>query len=148
MNILKDRQICEDDWLHLDDNTALAPGNIILSLSHFLSADLHSHNGKIGVRIAPTDDLDCLKDHLNTISLIALDFPAFTDGRGFSQARLLRNLHGFQGQIRAIGNFTSQQVFYLARVGVNAFQMPTNSDLTAALASLDDFSVHYQPSSD
>ncbi|MBC8392295.1 MAG: DUF934 domain-containing protein, partial [Deltaproteobacteria bacterium] len=80
------------------------------------------------------------------IQLIELDFPAFTDGRIFSHAWLLRGRYNYQGEIRATGHFMPDQVFYLSRVGVNAFNLEKTEDLPVALSNLNDFSVNYQKS--
>ena len=80
--------------------------------------------------------------------MIGLDFPVFTDGRLFSVARTLRDQYGYQGEIRAMGGFIRDQIFFLSRVGVNSFEMEEGSDLHGALSALDDFSVNYQVSSD
>jgi uncharacterized protein (DUF934 family) len=80
---------------------------------------------------------------VDDLSLIELNFPVFTDGRLFSQAKLLRSRSGYQGEIRAIGNFMVDQVFYMSKVGINAFDLDESS-ISVALHSLKDFSVSYQ----
>ena len=76
-----------------------------------------------------------------------VNFPVFTDGRGFSYARELRE-RGLRGELRAGGHFIRDQLTYLQRCGFNAFQMADEAELEAALASLADFSEHYQASID
>jgi uncharacterized protein (DUF934 family) len=82
------------------------------------------------------------------IDMIAVDFPKFADGRGFSIAYLLRQRLGFTGELRAHGPLLRDQLYYLKRVGFNAFTLREGQDLHAALASLNDFSVPYQGSVD
>jgi uncharacterized protein (DUF934 family) len=96
------------------------------------------------VRLGSTDSVETIANDLADISLIELNFPAFTDGRLFSTAKLLRTRYSYQGEIRAVGQFMVDQVCYLSKVGVNAFQLDNVAQLPVALATLDDFSVSYQ----
>jgi len=148
MKIIKDKQIIEDSWLHIADDAEIADGNITVSLSRWQqqAPGLTSHKGAIGIRLAPSDTVEDLADALQKISLIALEFPAFTDGRSFTQARLLRSRYGFDGEIRAIGYYMPDQVFYLYRVGVNSFQLETPEQTDVALSAMNDFTVNYQTS--
>ncbi|NND69418.1 MAG: DUF934 domain-containing protein [Halioglobus sp.] len=97
------------------------------------------------VQLEPGDDLSPLLEHLESIDLVAINFPAFTDGRGFTYARELRD-RGYRGEIRAVGHFIRDQLTYLTRVGVNAFEPAGDFDLDEAVASLADFSEFYQAS--
>ena len=97
------------------------------------------------VQLEPGDDLSPLLDHLESIDLVAINFPVFTDGRGFTYARELRD-RGYRGEIRAVGHFIRDQLTYLTRVGVNAFEPAGDLDLDEAVASLADFSEFYQAS--
>lgn len=148
MKIIKHKQILEDSWTHLADSDEISSGDITLSISRWKNEknELKSHSGNIGVRLAPADNVEDITADLQNISLIALDFPAFTDGRSFSQARLLRSRYGFTGEIRAIGGFITDQVFYLHRVGVDAFELKDQDQLNAALSTMNDFTVCYQSS--
>lgn len=148
MKIIKDKQIIDDSWSHIADDNAITPGNITLSLMRWKNdkTTFTHHLGKIGVRLAPSDLIEEIVDDLKNIHLIGLEFPVFTDGRLFSHARLLRNRYHFQGEIRAMGQYMPDQVFYLYRVGVNAFQAENIAELQLSLATLHDFSVQYQTS--
>ena len=148
MKIIKDKQIIEDSWRHVADDEETGTGNIIVSLSRWNKEKntLASHSGSIGVRISPSDKIEDIADDLDSISLIAVEFPAFTDGRAFSHARILTSRYGYTGEIRAIGSYMADQAFYLYRVGVNAFELENSKDLAVALAALNDFTVKYQPS--
>ncbi|MCK5830211.1 MAG: DUF934 domain-containing protein [Methylococcales bacterium] len=146
MQIIKDKQIIEDNWTHLADSDELSDGNITVSLARWKEekTKLTNRNGSTGIRLSPSDKIENFTDNLDQISLVALEFSAFTDGRSFSHARLLRNRYGFKGEIRAIGNYMADQVFYLSRVGVNAFQLEKPKDLITALSTMNDFTVTYQ----
>ena len=89
-----------------------------------------------------------LAETLAAAPLIAIDFPKFTDGRGYSLARLLRERYGFQGEIRAIGDVLVDQVFYLSRCGFNALSLREDQWLEDALRALGAFSRAYQPAVD
>jgi phosphoadenosine phosphosulfate reductase len=82
------------------------------------------------------------------LSLIAVDFPAFKDGRGFSTATLLRSRYGFRGDLRAIGDVVLDLLFYLRRVGFSSFHLRADQDRAAAAAALRSFSDVYQASVD
>ncbi len=75
---------------------------------------------------------------------MAVHFPKLTDGRGYSIATLLRRRHGYRGELRAFGDVGRDQLWYLARVGFDAFRLPGHRDPEAALAALETFSVRYQ----
>ncbi len=85
--------------------------------------------------------------NLEQIELIVINFPAFTDGRGFSYARHLRE-RGYRGELRAGGHFIRDQLTYLRRCGFDAFQMADEPDLEAVLESLSDFTEFYQAADD
>ena len=146
MQILKDREIIEDNFRYITDEEIVEGDNISMSLARWQQekTQLQQHDGKVGVRLGSTDSAAAIADDLADISLIELNFPAFTDGRLFSTAKLLRTRYGYQGEIRAVGQFMVDQVCYLSKVGVNAFQLNNEAQLPVALATLDDFSVSYQ----
>ncbi|MCK4840555.1 MAG: DUF934 domain-containing protein [Methylococcales bacterium] len=146
MKIIKDKQIIEDNWTHIADDAELTNGNITVSLSRWNHEDLNNHQGKVGIRLLPADKVEDITDELNKIPLIVLEFPIFTDGRSFSHARLLRSRFNYKGEIRAIGSYMPDQVFYLSRVGVNAFQLEKPEELAVALSTMNDFTVKYQQS--
>jgi uncharacterized protein (DUF934 family) len=150
-DIIRNRQIVADDWTLLRDADAPLPatGRLLLSLARWKAErDTLLARGDIGVWLAPEDDPAVLADDLPTLSLIAIDFPTFRDGRGYSTAYLLRTRYQFQGELRAIGDVLRDQLFYLQRVGFNAFAVRADRDLNDALQGLADFSEVYQPSAD
>ena len=77
-----------------------------------------------------------------------MDFPKIGEGRGFSQARMLRQRYRYVGELRARGALKRDQLFFLARCGFDSFDLDPTEDLQAALAALNDFSVAYQDGSD
>lgn len=148
MQLIKDKQIIDDTWQSLADDAELVSGDVCVSLSRFQAnkAQLLGHNGKLGLRISPADSVADFADDLDNIALIELDFPDFADGRLFSHAWLLRSRYEYQGEIRAAGNYMPDQVFYLSRVGVNAFKPAKAEQLPVELGYLNDFTAIYQTS--
>ena len=149
--LLKDNQIIEDSWAFLDDSAETLPsGNILLSLEQWqqFSDQLSQHNGELGLWLEGNAEIDAVIDSLQQLSLIAIKFPKFVDGRGFSLARLLRERYNYNGELRAIGEFIRDQLYLLKRCGFNAFQLSEDQDLSEASKSLSDFSETYQVSAD
>src|SRR5262249_59222150 len=100
--------------------------------------------GDVGVWPGPADDPLALEADIERLALIAVDFPKFNDGRGYSTARLLRDRLGYRGELRAIGDVQRDQLYYLSQVGFDAFAIAHDRDVEGALASLRDFSDGYQ----
>ena len=148
MQLIKDQQIIDNTWQYIADTDELKSGDISVSFARWQrdKQELFSNDGKLGVRISSTDIVDELAEDLEKLQLIELDFRDFVDGRLFSQAWLLRGRYHFQGEIRAIGHYIPDQVFYLARVGVNAFSPKVSEELPEILNKLNDFTVNYQRS--
>lgn len=150
--LVKDGAVAVDDWRLLrkiDDATQLAQRNIIVPGSHWLQArtDL-ANRDDVGIWLNGDDELAPYAEYIAALPLIAVHFPGFMDGRGFSTARLLRERFQFNGELRAIGHFMRDQLTYLRRCGFNAFSFDDNVDLDGALKSLNDFSEYYQAAVD
>ena len=149
MQIIKNKKLEIDNWTFIPETENLNPtGDVTVSLTRWQQdkAQLLNHHGKCGIRLKPSDSLDDIINDLNHIELVELDFPELADGRLFSLAWLLRGRYNYQGEIRAIGHYLPEQVFYLSRVGVNAFAPSREEDIQAILSDLNDFSVTYQAS--
>lgn len=104
--------------------------------------------GDVGVWLAPDEDPATLVDAFDELARIAVDFPKFTDGRGYSTAALLRRRHGWTGELRAIGDVLVDQVFYLRRSGFDALALRAGQDTEVARRQLRVFSVAYQTAAD
>lgn len=100
--------------------------------------------GETGVWLAPADHPGALMEDLARLRVIAIDFPQFTDGRGYSHARLLRDRYRYTGELRAIGDIQRDQLYYLAQCGFDAFLIPDSRDADDALNGFADFSDGYQ----
>lgn len=151
MQIIRDRAIVEDDFVTLRSDEPLpAAGNLIVNLARWRSdrAALLAHNGALGLRIGTDVQPESLADDLPHFALIAIEFTQFTDGRGYSAARLLRERLGFSGELRATGNVLRDQLLYMHRCGFNAFELAAGKDLGAALDAFSELTVAYQPATD
>ncbi len=102
-------------------------------------------DGEPSVLLGPADDPAALQGRLGGLSVIAVEFPQFTDGRGYSIARLLRERYGYAGELRAVGEVLRDNLFYLSRCGFDAFALSDPSG-AEALEGLADFSEGYQAS--
>ncbi len=100
--------------------------------------------GDVGVWLAPDEDPALIASDLKLLPVVAVDFPSFTDGRGFSTARLLRERFDYRGELRAIGDVQRDQLFFLREVGFDAFAVRDDKDVTDALFGLHDFADGYQ----
>jgi uncharacterized protein (DUF934 family) len=100
------------------------------------------------LRLEPADDPAAFAHRLGAVSRVEVNFPNFTDGRGYSTARLLRERYGYDGELRAIGDVQRDQLFNLARCGFDAFLLRKDEDADEALAAFDDFSETYQASAE
>jgi uncharacterized protein (DUF934 family) len=103
-------------------------------------------DGEPGVLLGPADDPAALEGRLDGIAVIAIEFPQFTDGRGYSIARLLRERYGYKGELRAVGEVLRDNLFYLSRCGFDSFVLSGPVDEEHVLEALSDFSDGYQAS--
>jgi uncharacterized protein (DUF934 family) len=154
--IIKNKTIAADDWIVLrleDDDTpndvAVPNGKIIVPLKVWQAQrDVLQARAELGVWLASDERAEDLKNDLARFSVIAVDFPKFVDGRGYTIAHHLRTRLGYDGELRAIGDVLRDQMFYMQRVGFDAFATRSDKDIGAALKGLNDFSINYQASSD
>ena len=107
-----------------------------------------SRPGRLGVLLSPSDDPAAIAADLDRFALVAVSFPSFTDGRGYSIARLLRQRHGWRGELRAVGDVLRDQLFPMARCGFDSFALRADQDPVASLAAFGEFSVRYQAAVD
>ena len=104
--------------------------------------------GKVGVIWPNNRDLDDLVPYLDRLAAVALVFPSFRDGRAYSQARLLRERHGYDGEMRATGQVLRDQFVFMSRAGFDAFEVKKDADADAFAATVKRYSVFYQPTGD
>jgi uncharacterized protein (DUF934 family) len=154
--VIKNKAIAHDDWIVLrlgeKDTPAcvvVPPGKVIVPLKVWQAQrDALHDRAALGVWLASDERAEDLKNDIARFSVIAVDFPKFADGRGYSIARHLRARLGYRGELRAIGDVLRDQMFYLQRVGFDAFAARADKDMSEALNGLNDFTFTYQASSD
>jgi uncharacterized protein (DUF934 family) len=146
--LIKNRAVCANDWV-VGGTEGIAPdAHVILPLAEYLVAMAAGESAALrAVVLKPEDqDISALLSHLATLPLIAIHFGGFGEGRGYTQARLLRERYGYKGELRAVGIVRVDQINFLARCGVDAFDLMDGEDAAVAIAQLDRFSVAYQTS--
>ena len=147
--LIRNGAIVEDRWALMREIASLAelpsatPVIVPLALWRPERATLAARSD-VGVWLKPDDDPDALADDVATLPLIAIDFPKFTDGRGYSIAQLLRTQYRFSGELRAIGDVLRDQLYYMRQCGFDAFSVRADRSLEDALKAFDDFSGGYQ----
>jgi uncharacterized protein (DUF934 family) len=141
--LIRGRAVVEDAWR---DAGADGSGPEILPLATLLTtvAPDEQPAAPLGVCLQPGDEPTALLPYLQRLALIVVEFPKVGEGRGFSIAQLLRQRHGYRGELRARGALKRDQLFFLARCGFDSYQLDPTEDLAAALAAFDTFSVAYQ----
>ena len=135
-----------DRFVRVDDAAALpdAPALIPLARLRRDAAELAGRNGELGVQVPSTAQPEDSADLLGRVTLIAVDFPKFRDGRGFTIARALRERYGFTGDIRAVGHVLPDQHSQLLRCGFTSVAVPDGADLAPWQQALAAFQVAYQ----
>ena len=147
MTIIKDKSIIDDTWrVHQDDETLL--DNSIVNLAYWLKNrdSLKTNQSPLGLLVEGDADIHGFKEDLSQFAIIAINIPAFTDGRGYSLAKLIRNQYGFTGEIRAVGDVLPDQALYLARVGFDSLELENEKSALLAIDKLNDYSAFYQAS--
>ncbi len=147
MKIIKHKAVVDDGWSVLrlgeggaPDSIAVPSGKLIVPLKVWLaqrSALLQRMD--VGVWLASDERAEDLRDDISRLAVIAVDFPKFGDGRGYSIAYQLRNRLGYRGELRAIGDVLRDQLFYMQRMGFDAFAVRADKDIHEALKGLGDF---------
>lgn len=151
MQLIKDGAVVTDEWTTLADDADLpATGPVIVSLDRFKLEQnlLLARKDKLGIRLKSGEEPAQIADFLDRLSLVALEFPAYRNGRAYSYAYLLRERYGFKGELRAVGAVLRDQFNYLARVGFDAYEVRDNVTPEIFKLSVDTFRHDYQPSAD
>ena len=168
-NIILNKKIVADNWQLVGENEVLpalleTTDNLIVPLAFWVKehSALARRAGKTGVWLNGADDPAQLQlpvamgvaaggagggaagVAVSSPPLIAVEFAQFVDGRGYSIGRLLRERHGFTGELRAIGDVLRDQLLALTRCGFNSFVLKEGKSLVDALQAFDEFSGAYQ----
>ena len=150
MPLIKHGAVTDDLYTAITDDAPLSDGAVIVSLTRFRAErdTLLARNTPVGVRLTSDQSPEALGSDLDRLSLIVLEFPKFRDGRPFSWARMLRTRLKFAGEIRASGDFLYDQIAFLTRVGVDAFELPPAITPDLFARALSEMTNVYQPSAD
>ncbi|MBB5047495.1 uncharacterized protein (DUF934 family) [Rhodopseudomonas rhenobacensis] len=151
MPLVKNATTIADPFVHLADDAELPlDGAVLVSAARFLQDPeaLIGRNSPLGVIWPNNRPVDDLVPYLDRLAVVALVYPSFRDGRAHSQARLLRERHGYRGELRATGQILRDQFVFLLRNGFDAFEVKKDADAAAFAATAKRYSVFYQPSSD
>jgi uncharacterized protein (DUF934 family) len=146
-HILRRRDIVEDSWRYLGEEVG-AGDPLIVPLGELRAERERWWNwtGRLGARLKPSDRVEDLTADLARLDLVALEFPNPGDGRGYSQARLLRERFRFRGELRAVGAGVRQdQAFLLSRCGFDCLEPAAGVNLEAVRGALSRYDVGYQP---
>jgi uncharacterized protein (DUF934 family) len=145
--IIRNRRVEDDRWEILPaDATNISQGPVIVPLALWKAQrkELVARRQPVGVWLAPDDEPADIAADLEHLNVVAVHFPKWGDGRGYSTATLLRRRHGYRGELRAFGDLGRDHVFMLARVGFDSIRLGDRHDPHAALAAFHDFSLRYQ----
>jgi uncharacterized protein (DUF934 family) len=144
------RELRADAWRYPGEGGEGGEGQPVLTLAELLQADAEGRLAAsgVGVSLGPTDEVERLAPLVDRLALIVVQFEKSGDGRGFSQAQLLRQRIGYAGELRAGGAVKRDHLYLLARCGFDAFDLEAGEDLEAARAQLERYSVAYQGAAD
>ncbi|WP_076860873.1 DUF934 domain-containing protein [Bradyrhizobium mercantei] len=151
MPLVKQGRLTTDLFVHVADGAELpGDGAVLVTAERFLADPeaLLRRGGKVGVIWPNNRNLDDLVPHLDRLASVALVFPTFRDGRAYSQARLLRERYGYDGELRATGQILRDQFVFMTRAGFDAFEVKKDADADAFAQTMKRYSVFYQPTGD
>ncbi|RME64550.1 MAG: DUF934 domain-containing protein [Alphaproteobacteria bacterium] len=151
MALLRFREVPARNWLWLDDDQPLEKdANAVVSLARLEREGeaLFAQGGAVAVRLASDEPAERLAPYVDRLAMIALDFPVFKDGRSFSNARILREHYGYQGELRAVGDVLADQIRFMLRCGFDSAELAERVSPAAAERALARYSVVYQAASD
>jgi uncharacterized protein (DUF934 family) len=151
MPLFRETGIVDDPWPKLDDAAPVpADGMVLVGFARWREARaaLLARRGPVGVALANTDPVEALAPDVARLDLVTLHFPKFSDGRAYSQARLLRGRLGYAGELRATGNVLQDQLPFLLRCGFDSFESDQRGFGKALARARSLFSVVYQPAED
>tara|TARA_R110001592_G_scaffold88520_1_gene260672 strand:+ start:6377 stop:6862 length:486 start_codon:yes stop_codon:yes gene_type:complete len=149
--LIKQSVIVENVWqkLEADFSDSIENKAVLVPLVRFLeNPELVIGNAQAGVWLESGQGPERLEPFIEQLALIAINFPKFVDGRGYSYARILRDRYNYQGELRAIGDVLHDQLFYLKRCGFDSFAVREDKDIEVAKTGFTDFTETYQGATD
>lgn len=150
MQLIKNGNFIADSWTHAGDDDTLPEGPAIVSLARWQKEQnaLIARGLPLGVRLKSGEEPSLIAEHLGHFDVVALEFPAYRNGRAYSYARLLRERYGYKGEVRAVGNVLRDQFFYMVRCGFDALEVASTITPEIYRESVGAFTYTYQPASD
>ena len=150
MVLIKDGAVIDDPWIMLADDAELPNSPVIVTLDRWLAERdrLIGRNIPLGVRLGSGRSPAEIAGDLDRFSVVALEFPVFTDGRAYTSARLLRERYGYGGEIRAVGDVLRDQILFMVRCGFDAFEMEMGGGADGWQAAVAEIDVFYQAAAD
>lgn len=124
------------------------PQGEIHTLDSFLETAPNDIEDARAVRLMPDDDPMKLAPYLEGVHVVEITFPRYADGRGYSQAQILRRRLGYKGEIRAVGDVLRDQLLFMMRSGIDAFEIERTDAAEAFAAAMKEYSYFYQPAAD
>jgi uncharacterized protein (DUF934 family) len=143
-------KVAADAFTHVADDQDMATGDVIVSLTRFQAEGegLLSQGRRVGVRLQSHEEVEVLAYDLPRLTLVALEFPKYRDGRAYTNARLLRERFAFKGQVRAVGDVLREQAGFMLRVGFDAFEPADDASANEWQAAVSRYRHVYQRSAD
>ena len=151
MTLLKNGAVVHDPWTALGDEAPVpGDGPILISWARWQSesAVLANRNAPLGIRVRNGEPIEALAPFVGRFELIALEFPKFTDGRAYTQARILRERLGYAGELRATGQVLADQLLFMHRCGFDAYDVSLPDPVASWRKAMASFSGFYQPTGD
>lgn len=151
MALVRNGELVEDTYQRVtaaDSVPAAGPVLVDLGVWRALRDELVAREAPVGVILKSDESPELIAADLASIDLVALEFPAFRDGRAYSYARILRERYGFEGEIRAVGEVLMEQLHFMLRTGFDTFELAGDDPAAQYRQALADFSVWYQPTGD
>ena len=156
MTIIKNNAVVADEWnvlrLHegdASDSVVVPSGKVLVPLPVWqCQHEALQQRTDLGLWLAGFERIEDIQEEVHRFPVIAVDFHKYTDGRGYTIAYRLRNQLKYRGELRAMGDVMRDQLFYMQRVGFDAFALKAGKDISDAMNGLKDFSLSYQASTD
>lgn len=151
MPLLKNGEIADDPYTRVQGDDALPDeGAVLVDLARWQTERdaLIARDSDVGVWLASSEAPEAIEEDLPHLALVALEFPAFTDGRAYSSARLLRERHGYSGEVRAVGDVLVEQLHFMDRAGFSSFEFSSDQPEQDWLTAQSDMKIWYQPTGD
>lgn len=150
MQLIKNGAFLADPWTHVADEDPLPEGPAIVSLERWRKEqnELVARGRPLGIRLKSGEEPALIAADLDKFDVVALEFPAYRNGRAYSYARLLRERYGYKGEVRAVGAVLRDQFYFLVRCGFDALEVRDNITPEIYAESVGAFTHGYQPGTD